>query len=282
MKRQRRSKREIERYYFEMFRKAYSSPEGTVRYGDKPDVIIEGPRKIGIEMTNFYREDGSADSSEQVQERRRVKVVGAAQRAYEEASGKRCQLTFSFNKDEPILDAEDLIRRLVAFAGRIEGEENRSISRNQYRDIPEVDFVDRLARELVYPEPYEDSEFPDGEPDSSVNFEEWARYWNHRDWAAKRAGIYRPLTEPAKWTVAQAHEFGPMSLDRLAAIVSEKEQKVGEYESCECYWLLVVVDFLNPAQEQEIRLDNPLPIDSAVFEKIIVYKTHLNQIVETG
>jgi hypothetical protein len=35
---------DIERYYFEKFRKDYPLPPGTITYGDSPDVIIEGER----------------------------------------------------------------------------------------------------------------------------------------------------------------------------------------------------------------------------------------------
>ncbi len=59
------SNKEIEKNYFELFRKKYSLPLGQIEYGDKPDVIIYGPKKIGIEITNFYLEDGSLSKSEQ-------------------------------------------------------------------------------------------------------------------------------------------------------------------------------------------------------------------------
>ena len=45
--------RDIEQYYFEMFQRDYSIPDGDVEYGDKPDVVVHGARTIGIEITNF-------------------------------------------------------------------------------------------------------------------------------------------------------------------------------------------------------------------------------------
>jgi hypothetical protein len=57
---------EIEKHYFEMFRRVYPLPEGAIIYGDKPDVIIEGEKRVGIEITNFFLEDGSLSESEQV------------------------------------------------------------------------------------------------------------------------------------------------------------------------------------------------------------------------
>jgi len=49
---------DIEQYYFEMFRRDYPLPEGVVEYGDKPDVILRGARTIGIEIRNFFLENG--------------------------------------------------------------------------------------------------------------------------------------------------------------------------------------------------------------------------------
>jgi hypothetical protein len=46
-----KSNKEIEKYYFEMFRRDYPLPIGSIDYGDKPDVILNGERKIGIEIT---------------------------------------------------------------------------------------------------------------------------------------------------------------------------------------------------------------------------------------
>jgi hypothetical protein len=104
---------EIERHYFEMFRKVYPLPSGTINYGDKPDVILDGIQKIGIEITNSYVVDGSRSDSEQAQRGRREAVVSKAQRLYEEATGNNFQLAFSFDKDHPIQDSATLAKKLV-------------------------------------------------------------------------------------------------------------------------------------------------------------------------
>jgi hypothetical protein len=65
--RARRTNSDIERHYFERFRKAYPLLEGTVAYGDKPDITLTGERKIGIEVTRFYLQSGSLPESEQRQ-----------------------------------------------------------------------------------------------------------------------------------------------------------------------------------------------------------------------
>ncbi len=47
------SNQKKEEYYFELFQKGYSLPSGEIEYGDKPDVIINGPHKIGIEISRI-------------------------------------------------------------------------------------------------------------------------------------------------------------------------------------------------------------------------------------
>ena len=71
-----------------------------------------------------------------------------------------------------------------------------------------------------------------------------------------------------------------MSPERLKEIIREKEAKARQYVTCEAYWLLIVVDFIDSAQEQEIRIDG-LTVESDVFQKIIVYKPNFEHIVET-
>jgi hypothetical protein len=56
-----------------------------------------------------------------------------------------------------------------------------------------------------------------------------------------------------------------MSEVALEAIVREKEAKAAEYNPCDAYWLLVVVDWIDPAQEQEIRIDDRPCVASDLF-----------------
>jgi|ERR1035441_4997879 hypothetical protein len=120
MRRYRPAQQEIEQYYFEMFRKVYQLPAGTVLYRDKPDMTIGG-NKLGIEITNFYLKDGSSPSSEQKQYRRRIESVSKAQKVYEQGTGKNFQLSFSFNTHNPILDSAALVEKLVELARRVDG-----------------------------------------------------------------------------------------------------------------------------------------------------------------
>lgn len=82
-----------------------------------------------------------------------------------------------------------------------------------------------------------------------------------------------------KWHSRQVYTVEEMSSVRLQEIVAEKESKVAQYATCDAYWLLIVVDWTDPAQEQEITTSG-FTISSTVFEKIIVYKPSFEEIVE--
>jgi hypothetical protein len=111
------STQEKERYYLEQFRVAYAAfPKGEVLYGDKPDVIVNAERTVGIEITNLFREAGSLPGSEQVQRVRREMVIAKAQAAYERSGKTKIELKFGFNKSCPITDQKRLVGEIVALA----------------------------------------------------------------------------------------------------------------------------------------------------------------------
>lgn len=70
-----------------------------------------------------------------------------------------------------------------------------------------------------------------------------------------------------------------MSAVRLREIVADKESKAADYAPCDAYWLLIVVDWADAAQDQEITTTR-LKLASEVFEKIIVYKPGFEDIAE--
>lgn len=269
---------EIERHWFEMFRKVYSLPAGRIGYGDRPDVIVYGHQNVGIEITHFYVTDGALPESEQVQRRRREAAVSEAQRLHQRSGGYNIELAFGFEKMHPILDVPEVARKLVNLGRRVQSAENGQLRRDAFSDIPELDFVYLHARALQYNSDL-DPEFPSGSPDPSLGFAAYREYWNRREMRALREGIYKPLQFPVKWTVVQSHNFGLMSKERLTEIIRAKEGKAQHYTTCDSYWLLIVVDFMDSAQEQEIRIDG-FTIDSGVFKKIIVYKPYFEHILE--
>lgn len=228
------SNQDIEKYYFEMFRARYPLPSGTITYKDAPDVILDGVRKIGIEITNFFLEDGSLSESEQTQKGLREKVVSSAQKTYHAETGRNFEITFGFNKANPIRNQKSLIANIVQLAKNIEGNEAGQVRKDVFKAIPELSFV----------------------------------YLNPREYA------------DARWKVVQVYNGPVMSRDRLVEIVQSKERRANKYEKCDAYWLLVVVDFMNSAQDQEIRIDDFDKIQTDIFEKVIVYKTLFGHVLE--
>jgi hypothetical protein len=116
--------------------------------------------------------------------------------------------------------------------------------------------IDRLPTGPYYPE-----SFPDMPEIASI----WSsgREWPNPTWV-------RP---------GQVYSYEEMSADKLRKIVAEKETKAVEYLPCDAYWLLIVVDWTDAAQDQEITTTG-LKLPSEVFEKIIVYKPGFEDIAE--
>lgn len=228
------SNQDIEKHYFEIFRKNFTLPDGNIIYRDKPDVILEGKRSIGIEITNFYLEKCDSPKSEQAQRKLREIVVSGAQRTYQLSNGKKIEITFGFDKANPITDHKTLTKKIASLARHIETWKTGTIRKDVFKGMPELSFVYLNAKE------YED----------------------------------------ARWRVVQVYDVPIMSRDRLINIIRDKEACSRKYDICDTYWLLVVVDFIDPAQDQEIQLDNFEKIQSEIFEKIIVYKTIFGHVLE--
>jgi len=223
-----------ERHYFERFRKVYRIPQGSICYGDRPDIIIKGSEWTGIEVTEFFIEKGSHPKSEQAQITFRKKVVSGAQKLYQNDNRRNIQITFGFNKANPIRDEKNLEKKLVDLAKQIENQETGMISRDTFRTIPELDFV------YLNGEGYQDQ----------------------------------------RWGVCQVYRSSKMLRKRLLEIVRDKEKKVSGYQKCGAYWLLVVVEFFDPAQDQEIQIDSFDKIETEIFEKVIVYRTGVEKAFE--
>lgn len=229
-----KSNQEKEQYLFNMFRGHYQLPEGKIIHGDKPDVILEGKRKIGIEITNFFLENGELPESEQQQRNVRERVVPKAQRVYRENDGKRIELSFSFDQTIPIRDQGQLVNKIAALAKNIDGFRTGLLRKDIFKDIPELSSV-------------------------YLNAEEY---------------------EDPKWRIVQCYSGQSMSMERLRTIVRIKEEKSKCYKPCDAYWLVVVVDFSDRAQDQEIQITDFEKITSAIFEKVIVYKTHFGHVLQ--
>jgi len=228
------TQKQIEQHYFERFRKDYALPYGTIIYDDKPDVILEGKKKIGIEITNFYLEKGELLESEQRQRDLRASIIFDAQRTYQASNKEKIELTIEFDRTSPIRDTNTVVQKLVGLTERIKGNRIGPIDSHFFQDIPEISYVYLYAEEHAAP----------------------------------------------KWKGVQVYSGSLMSRADLIRIVRDKEERSRQYEKCDSLWLLVVVDFMDRAQDQEIEIDDFEKIESDVFEKIIVYKPQFAHVLE--
>lgn len=224
----------IERHYFEQFRQHYPLPPGVVEFKDKPDVLIQGPQRVGIEIANLYISKGADSASEQVQRPRRSQVIERAQALYLAQGGLRIELTFYFDPQHPIVKIEPVAQAIAAMARQVEKEPSSLLRPSVFKHIPELRYV----------------------------------YYNSNEYPA-------PL-----WRSSQCFTVPFLSADRVREAVAEKTRKLANYEKCDLYWLLLVVDFMDSAQDQELQwpIGEP-PLDSP-YERVLIYKPQFSQVLE--
>lgn len=228
-----RTNREIERYYFEQFRKHFALPAGQIEYADKPDIRINGEKLIGIEISRLYIMDGADPSSEQRQQLLRRKVLDRARQMYLSSGGRDIQLHVDFDPERPIISVDEAAVRLAALAHEID-------------DVPVT---------LV------------GENSGNAS---GLRYVRHDG----------PGNPGEQWLNVQVFVTTPLREDRLSAVVFEKALKADDYAPCHEYWLLLVVDFMDPAQDQTLALPPEYLLPSSKFQQVIVYKPQLGQVLQ--
>lgn len=221
-------KQEQERAVFEMFARGFELPAGVIVYGDKPDVIIDGPRRIGVEITDLYLADGDDPDSEQVQRRHRDAVIQRAQILHREAGGRSIELHFAFDFEKPIRKIEPLAEAIAELAHRIEQGPSGSITDCTFEHIPELTWM----------------------------------YWNGREYP------------DSKWRITQSYATPMLALPRIEKAIAEKTELAKKYLACDAYWLLFVINFWNPASDQDIAWPENAIVHAGAFERILLYRTH--------
>jgi len=83
----------------------------------------------------------------------------------------------------------------------------------------------------------------------------------------------------AIWRVSQVYTLDSISPQALSERIREKEAKASGYQPCDAYWLLIVVDWVDPTQDQEITV-GPLNLSSSVFQRVILFEPGFNEIIE--
>ena len=86
--------------------------------------------------------------------------------------------------------------------------------------------------------------------------------------------------EDAKWQECSVHETPVMDFDVLKNKISQKNKKLRHYIPCDQHWLLLVIDFWDSAQDQQLPRAGWPALASTGFDKILIFKTVENECLE--
>jgi hypothetical protein len=94
--------------------------------------------------------------------------------------------------------------------------------------------------------------------------------------------VYRNANDYANplWRVVQCYRVPDLSLARLREVVAEKSKKAAAYQPCNAYWLLLVVDFMDRSQDQELVWPEGTERLESAFARILLYKPQFAQVLE--
>ena len=227
-------KQTLERRYFELFIQHYALPTGAIEYDDKPDVIINGERKLGVEIVRLYKADGRGRQSEQAQSLGRVQVIELAERLYLSRGGRKIELWIDFDPQHPITCIKETAEGLALIASQVSSEIDGHRSYSAFEATPEVRFLYHDGKE--HPE--------------------------------------------SKWGSVQGHDVPALSVTRVKELVQQKIKRIRGYKPCDAYWLLLIVDFWDPAQDQDIHWPAGESVGPTLFERVLIFKPPFEQVVE--
>ncbi len=105
---------------FQSFQKDYPLPKGIIERTDKPDVVIHGDRKLGIEITSLHIADGRDAASEQRQAKPRQRAVMLAQEIHSKAGGRPIELVIGFDPKCPITNAKATAHAIAEVAAHVQ------------------------------------------------------------------------------------------------------------------------------------------------------------------
>lgn len=220
-----------EKEYFELFRRHYELPRGTIEFSDKPDVVIrdeDSRRILGIEIANLYNSDGDGQGSEQKQRINRLKVIALAEKIYQARGGRNILLFIGFCQKNLIKPKriERIAEDLASYVLRIS-----ALSGNYYCHDP-LDATPEISSLSL------DSEYP-----------------------------------KLRWELSQSYSTPFLDVPRVKEMVKRKANKVRQYASCEANWLLLIVDFWDPAQDQLMYWPAEESVEQTPFDRILIFHT---------
>lgn len=226
----------LEQKYFEQFAQHYPIPCGAIEYSDKPDILIHGDIKLGIEIAHLYKVDGKNTKCEQKQIIMRREVIAQAEQLYLSSGGRKIEISIDFDSQHPIMrnNITKIAKGLAVIAQEISSEHEGYSSYKAFELIPELRFI-----------------YHDGKEYRNSN-------WRHQ----------------------QSFDVPTLSIARVKELVAQKINKLKQYNPCDIYWLLFIVEFWDPSQDQDINWPAGECLGPTPFERILIYKPAFKQVVE--
>lgn len=84
----------------------------------------------------------------------------------------------------------------------------------------------------------------------------------------------------AEWRSVQSYSVPDLSVERVREVVAEKTAKLAEYQPCDRFWLLMVVDSMDPAQDQSLTWPTGANLTGSPYEKVLLYDPQHRQVLE--
>ncbi|WPN56850.1 hypothetical protein [Pseudomonas sp. P9_31] len=232
--------RKIEEQYFDSFRQHYVLPSGTIEYSDKPDVLI-------------LDEGGQ-------------RILGI-----------------------------EITRLYQTEGGDLKGEQRQIKMRRNVIDRAEDIYLSRGGRKICLHISFDPNHPIIGKEHVKKTAENLALFAlgvsSHRDMYT----AYNPIEASpelsylhhdgneyplSNWENPQVYDTPALLVERVKKEVANKAAKVLEYQNCEAQWLLIVVDYWDSSQDQGTHWPVDEDVGRTPFERILIYKTCFNEVVE--
>lgn len=241
-----RVNKELEKHYLDQFVKTYHSfPEGSIVPSERPDFIVrQGNRNIGIELCRLYKDSRDDSLSIQAQKSWKANLLKRACELFEKESNEKYRVFISF-------------------------EERTAIQKNNIDEISTF-ISQKIIEKIKSIKPKEGSPIILGEWDlqpcnnivSMIQVYDFSKYNDY------------------SWTQNNVFNVEVVNSDNLAKIIGEKETLREDYQKCDEMWLLVVIDFWDLAMDQSIPTGFNLKIRNSKFDRIFLFKTIEEEVIE--
>ncbi len=99
---------------------------------------------------------------------------------------------------------------------------------------------------------------------------------------AQIQSVYRtPSTySDAKWRGVQGFAVPRVDPERVQAVLDAKLKKLPGYRQCDSQWLLLIVDFIDSAQDVELQWPLGVQLRRGGFERVLLYKPQFAEWIE--